>query len=115
VFLLGSAYPVVASWIPPTGKLAVGGAVPSFTTPVVAVGILGIGMLWYIGFNLYASRRARNEGLEFRVQKVPEFDRDGGDDGLPVQVHETVYIAWAAKEARNQMVEVDGRRSHESF
>jgi hypothetical protein len=115
IFFIGSAYPVIASWVPPTGKLAIQGPVAWFTTPTVAFSILGLGMGWYLGFNLYASRRAKKEGLEFRVQKVPEFDRDGGSDGLPVQVHETVYMAWAAKEARNVTTEVESRSSHESF
>lgn len=115
IFFIGSAYPIVSSWVPPSGKMATQGPVAWFTTPTVAFSILAVGMLWYLGFNLYASRRAKNEGLEFRVQKVPEFDRDGGSDGLPVQVHETVYIAWAAKEARNVTTEVRSRYSHESF
>jgi len=115
VFLIASAYPFIASWVPPTGKLATSGPVPWYTTPTVAFCILGFGVLWYLGFNLYAARRAKNEGLEFRVEKVPEFDREGGSDGLPVQVHETVYMAWAAKEARNETTEVESRSSHESF
>jgi len=114
VFLVGSLYPVIATWIPPTGVFKTSSAVPWYVTPTVAFGILGFGTLWYLGFMWHASRRAKNEGLEFRVQKVPEFDREG-DDGLPVQVHETVYLAWAAKEARDVMVEVESRSSHESF
>jgi hypothetical protein len=115
VFLIGSAYPFIASWVPPTGKQATSGPVPWYTTTTVAFSILGLGVLWYLGFNLYAARRAKNEGLEFKVEKVPEFDRDGGSDGLPVQVHETVYLAWAAKEARNETMAVESRSSHESF
>ena len=120
VFLTGSAYPVIASWIPPNGnstlgKTALSSSVKWFLTPTVGFSILGLGTLWYLGFIVYASRRANKEGLEFRVQKVPEFDRDGGADGQPVQVHETVYLAWSAKEARNIMTEVESRSSHESF
>ncbi len=49
------------------------------------------------------------------MQKVPEFDKDGRLDGLPVQVHETVYIAWAAKEANNVRVVAESRSSLDSF
>jgi Amino acid permease len=115
VFFTASAYPFAADWVPPTGKLATKGPVPWYTTPTVAFSVLGFGVLWYLVFNLYAARRAKNEGLEFRVEKVPEFDREGGSDGLPVQVHETVYMAWAAKEARNETMRVESRSSHESF
>ncbi|KAE9994399.1 hypothetical protein EG327_010839 [Venturia inaequalis] len=122
IFLIGSAYPIIASWVPPTSTLATGPKMPTtapkvpwFTTPTVAFGILALGILWYFGFVLHAGRRARKEGLEFQVRKVPEFDRDGGDDGLPVQVHETVYMAWAAKEARETVREAGSRSSYESF
>jgi amino acid transporter len=116
LFFIGSTYPVIASCVPPSkGKTGPVSGVPWYTTPIVAASILVFGASWYIGFNLYASRRERKEGLEFRVQKVPEFDRDGGLDGLPVQVHETVYIAWAAKEAHDVRVRVESRSSLESF
>jgi amino acid transporter len=116
LFFTGSTYPIIASCVPPTkGK---GGAVPGvawYTTPVVAGSILLFGLVWFSGFNIYASYRERKEGLEFRVQKVPEFDKDGGLDGLPVQVHETVYIAWAAKEANNVREVAESRSSLDSF
>ncbi|KAF1972410.1 hypothetical protein BU23DRAFT_580989 [Bimuria novae-zelandiae CBS 107.79] len=49
------------------------------------------------------------------VQKVPEFDRDPPSNGPPVQVHETVFLAWVAKENESTDVEMEERRSMESF
>lgn len=116
IFAIASAYPIVASWIPPNGDFAVpNAAVAWFTTPTVAWSILAFGIVWYLGFNLYASRRARKDGVEFYVQKVPEFDRDPPPNGPPVQVHETVYLAWIAKENNNPHVEMASRSSRESF
>ena len=67
---------------------------------------------------MYASRRLRKDGVEFQVQKVPEFDRDPQPDGPPVQVGETVFLAWVAEEYNRpqmQMANDAGHVSRESF
>ncbi|KAJ4347248.1 uncharacterized protein N0V89_011188 [Didymosphaeria variabile] len=116
-FALGSCYPIVASWVPPSSaylsKTQL--AVAWFTTPVVAWSVLGLGMFWYQAFKLYAWRRAHKGGVEFQVQKVPEFDRDPPPNGPPVQVHETVFLAWVAKENESMDLDIEDRRSMESF
>jgi hypothetical protein len=114
VFLIGSAYPVIASWVPPTGSFKKARVVPWFTTPVVGFCILGFGVIWYLGFNLYAMREKRKSGLVFHVQIEPHFVKDAVD-GLPVQVHETVYHKWSAKEANDSPGEAESRSSLESF
>ncbi len=113
IFGVGSAYPVIASWVPPETPPTI----PWFTTPTVAWSVLGLGLAWYVGFNLYALRRLRKDGLVFQVKKEPNFDNDPEPDGPPVQTHETVYLAWVDKEyARRPEVEMEEpRRSRESF
>lgn len=117
IFTLGSGYPVVASWIPPSRAYLDKTALPVkwFTTPVIAWSVLGLGVIWYQGFKIYAWRRSRVGGVEFQVQKVPEFDRDPLPNGPPVQVHETVFLAWVAKENNSIDPEMEERRSMESF
>jgi len=121
IFAIGSAYPILASWVPPHGSFAAQTklSVPWFTTPTAAWSILGFGMVWYAGFNGYAARRAAKDGVEFQVQKVPEFDReplkDGEGLGSPIQVHETVFMAWVAQEYNQPQVEMDQRSSRASF
>jgi hypothetical protein len=117
IFALGSCYPVVASWVPPSRQYTQNTqlVVAWFTTPVVAWSVLGLGIVWYQAFRLYAWRRARKSGVEFQVQKVPEFDRDPPPTGPPVQVHETVFLAWVAKENNSDDLEMESRRSIESF
>jgi hypothetical protein len=116
VFAIASAYPIIASWVPPTGEFAADTlGVPWFTTTTVAWSILGFGLVWYLGFLAYAARRLRKGNEEFRVERVPEFDRDPPPDGPPVQVHETVYLAWIAKEANNMDMERYSHSSRESF
>jgi len=120
IFAVGSAYPIIASWVPPNGSYAKQTklTIPWFTTPTVAWSILGFGLAWYAGFNLYALRRARKEGLEFRVEKEPRIENDPQPDGPPVQTHETVFLAWVSKEYAHQsphMEMEEARRSRESF
>ncbi|KAH8747142.1 high affinity methionine permease [Hyaloscypha finlandica] len=117
IFAVGSAYPIIASWVPPSGSYAKNKVViPWFTTPTVAWSILGFGLLWYVGFNLYAMRRTRNEGVVFQVEKEVIIENDPEPDGPPVQTHETVYQAWVDKEYMpdGQQME-ERRRSRESF
>jgi hypothetical protein len=113
IFAIGSAYPIVASWVPPSGQTTA--VVPWFTTPTVGWSILAFGVVWYVGFKLHASRRARKDGVEFQVQKVPHFVRDPLPNGPPVQVHETVYLSWAAKECSHPHIQMTSRSSRESF
>lgn len=118
IFAIASAYPIVAFWVPPTSVWAEKNktSIAWYTVPVVAWCILTFGALWYLGFLGYAARRARKDGVEFQIQKVPEFDRDPALSGPPVQVHETIYMAWVAEEFRNQPHEqMEERRSRESF
>lgn len=117
IFAIGSAYPIVASWVPPNGDFATQttAIVAWFTTPTVAWSILAFGVVWYLGFNLHASRRARKDGVEFQVQKVPDFVRDPLPNGPPIQVHETVYLAWVAKECNHPHMQMANRGSRESF
>jgi hypothetical protein len=114
ILAIGSAYPIVASWIPPKQTRL---AIPWFTAPTAAWSILCFGLVWYVGFNLYASRLLRKYGLEFQVQKMPMLENDPQPDGPPVQIHETVYLAWVAKEyAGHPETEIgEHRRSRESF
>jgi hypothetical protein len=116
LFAIGSAYPIIALWVPPKGSFAsqTKEVVPWFTTPTVAWSILWSGVTWYLGFILYGSRRSQKDGVEFQVQKVPEFDRDPAPNGPPVQVGETVFLAWVAEEYNRPQME-EHQRSRESF
>ena len=119
IFAIGSAYPIIASWVPPNGNYAhhTTFIVPWFTTPTVAWSIMGFGLAWYVGFNFYAARRARNEGVVFQVEKEPFIENDPEPNGPPVQTHETVYLAWVDKEYTRddhpQAEMVEHRRSRE--
>jgi len=72
VFMIGSGYPIIASWIPPSDEYLkkTKPVVDWFTTPTVAWTVLALGVVWYQSFKLYAWRRGRKDGVEFQVQKV---------------------------------------------
>jgi hypothetical protein len=117
-FAIGNAYPIIASWVPPNGKYAksVNYIIPWFTTPTVSCGVLGIGVAWYVGFNLYALRRSQNEGVVFQIEKEPIFENDPEPDGPPVQTHQTAYLAWVDIEYTRSRIEMEEHRStRESF
>jgi hypothetical protein len=88
IFGVGSAFPAVSSWIPANGVTT---KYPWYTTPVVSVCVLGLGIAWYFGFLVYAHHR-RHE--KFRLDRVPEFE-----DDPPVQISERGMITSLHGEA----------------
>ncbi|KAJ9662956.1 hypothetical protein H2201_005833 [Coniosporium apollinis] len=101
LFGLGNLFPVVALWVPPSGECACTTIKPIswFITPIVSWSVLAVGALWWLGFPAVAKRIESKKGNIFTVEKRPEFDRDPPESGDFVQVHETVYLAWVAKES----------------
>lgn len=116
VFGIGSIYPLVAIWVPPRGPFVeIDRAVPWFTVPTVGCCVLAFGGLWYLGFLSYAARRLRKDRVEFKVEKVPDFDREPHPDGPFVQISEEIYIAWVAKEVNESSEDNRSLSSRESF
>lgn len=101
LFGLGNLFPIVALWVPPFGEFARTTIKPIswFITPIMSWCVLAVGALWWLGFLAVAKRIESKKGNIFTVEKRPEFDRDPPDSGDFVQVHETVYLAWVAKES----------------
>lgn len=113
VYLLGNAYPVVASWIPST-QLDL--PVSWFVVPVIGWAVLGLGGLWFLGFLGRAAVRTRRRNETFVLKRFPEFEwADGGGGGRDSQqhgdesgkpktggglvlAHETVVLSWEGAE-----------------
>jgi amino acid transporter len=99
VFAIGCLYPVIATWVPPMGPYAqVKAAVSWFTVPTVAWSMLAFGAAWYVGFLCYAARRLRKDKVEFKVERIADFEHDPHPNGPLVEVYETVDLSWVAKE-----------------
>jgi hypothetical protein len=80
-----------------------------FVVPTIGWSVIGLGIVWFLGFIAVAVHRSREYHEVFVVEKKPDFEdassggtEDGrGSNGL-VMVHETVYLSWVAKETLRQ-------------
>lgn len=109
-----NAWTVVAYWVPPQEQQApnTAGHLAWFAVPTVSWSILGLGGLWFLGFFAYAKRKEKRVFKVFTVDRSFVFERangehadaeGGGDkDGGLILAHETVYLAWQAKENMNK-------------
>ena len=120
IYTLGSLYPVITAWVPPTGTFKSDTTFEWWLIPTVSWCVIGFSALWFIGFVFWAWNMARKHHQVFLVEKRPEFEpadgasgREGasddgtgrGDGGL-VLVHETVYLSWVGRETlRHRHVE----------
>ncbi|KAF2457315.1 amino acid permease-domain-containing protein [Lineolata rhizophorae] len=116
VYLVGNLFPLIGTWIKPAGRfgdLIAGGfnteTLDWYIMPTVGWCCIALGALWWLGFLVYAKRVEKRTGTVFTVERVPEFERDPPDTGRPVQLHETVYLAWVAKENEKSGASSDDR------
>lgn len=114
LYLIGNAFPVIASWIPQTAGFSIS-TVRWFVVPTICWVILGIASAWWAGFLVMGRLRRRKQHKTLVHEVWPEFDwaepvatrRDGDDDlrlekrrrdGGKVLVHETVLFTWEVDE-----------------
>jgi len=127
IYLLGNAYPIITSWVPPSARFG-RSTVAWFVVPTVSCGVLGFASLWFLGFLARAKRREHRRHQEFVVERYPEFEYAEGDDGGVVGggeygeevrrkagglvlVHETVSLLWKGRdtiELGRMMAEANG-------
>jgi amino acid transporter len=112
LYLIGSLFPVIISWVKPSNSDAPG-RLPWYLVPTLAWCAIAFGGLWWLGFIGNAKRIQKTRGTVFKLQREPTFVRDPPIDGSPIQVHETVYLAWVAME--NEDFEDDHTPTSSSF
>ncbi|KAK2748441.1 hypothetical protein FQN55_004380 [Onygenales sp. PD_40] len=97
IYFLGSIFPVVVSWVKPTKgfETASKTSVAWYMVPMLSWCAFAFGALWWLGFLAIAKRIEKNNGTVFTIEREPSFERDPPN---VVQVNETVYLAWVAKE-----------------
>lgn len=127
IYLIGSLYPVIASWVPPP-KSHNRPSAAWYIVPVSAVCILVFSTIWFYGF-LGIARYRKYHGKEVfvRVSK-PEFewaeqneptaddDRLANEEGASVMrrgglilSHETIHPAWLPSEIVIPLQSANGR------
>jgi amino acid transporter len=102
VYTLGNLYPVITTWIPPSGeyKKLVKATLAWYIVPTVSWCIIAAGAIWFLGFVAAARSVDKKHHRVFVVEKKPEFepaDSSSKPGGL-VLVHETVYLSWVGRE-----------------
>lgn len=107
VYAIGNLFPLVALWVPPNGEYArtTIAKLDWFITPSTCISILGFGLLWWVSFVFIARVMEKRNGTVFTVEKVPDLRRDP-PGGPVVQIHESVFLSWTAKEALGSDYEV---------
>jgi hypothetical protein len=120
IYLIGSLFPVIMSWVPPSSRRSEFGdeTLDWYMVPVVSWTVLAFSGVWFLGFVAIASYRSGVGNKTFVYDCQPEFewvsqspkrrgDREdsfGGDSGDLrrrggfIMTHETITKAWAANE-----------------
>lgn len=126
IYLIGSLYPIIASWIPPQkGKSP---SVRWYTVPLASICILLFSTVWFLGFLAITAHRKRSGREEFIYICEPEFgyanspaadpghygrDPEQYGDALRrrgglVLIREIIYKTWKG----NEMNDIHGARSN---
>ncbi|KIW62550.1 hypothetical protein, variant 1 [Phialophora macrospora] len=122
IYLVGNLFPVITSWVKPDKSLSLSsGAIDSsgilsaddretsgnplswFLVPTVGWAVLGFAALWWLGAAFVVRRIERHTHTEFTIEREFDFDEDPPGSGAYVQVHETVYLSWKAREILRDM------------
>ncbi|EGY15576.1 high-affinity methionine permease [Verticillium dahliae VdLs.17] len=120
VYMAGGLYPVITTWVPPTGlyEQLTKPKAEWWIVPTVSWCVIGLGTAWFLGFVGVAKHVDRKDHRVFVVEKRPEFEPAEGSgksdvegssgrvdprrSGGLVQVHETVYLSWVGRETLRQ-------------
>ncbi|CRK38673.1 hypothetical protein BN1708_007854 [Verticillium longisporum] len=120
VYMAGGLYPVIATWVPPSGlyEQLTKPKAAWWIVPTVSWCVIGLGIAWFLGFVGVAKHIDRKDHRVFVVEKRPEFEPAEGSgksdvegssgrvdprrSGGLVQVHETVYLSWVGRETLRQ-------------
>lgn len=117
VYLIGSLYPIIASWVPPPPSL-VPPSVAWYVVPLTSLCVLAFSAIWFLGFIVIAAYRSHVGRKVFVYVCEPEFDwaegthQNHGDveaedereaasrmyRGGLILTHETIYKVWRGTE-----------------
>ncbi|KAK4928158.1 hypothetical protein LTR49_005096 [Elasticomyces elasticus] len=93
-YSIAMAFPLVASWIPPSNDPRIQVIIPNypwFVTPTVGWGLIALGILYWISFKVVLRFLEKKRGKRRVVEIWPCLHERYG---YPVQFHEIVSIDW---------------------
>lgn len=115
LYLIGSLYPVIATWIPPKQNVSTSG--DWYILPVISWCVLVFSALWFFMFKAIAMYRSHTGSKDFVYVTEPEFEyaekiQEGSEDGDLlageatsrtrrgglILTREAIYKAWQARE-----------------
>lgn len=93
LFTIANAFPVVASWIPPSRNFnpPTGGYIPWYTTPTVGWTVIACGGIYWLIFRFVIPHTGNHRGHRLRIQRTLFFR---GDEEHPVQTLEQIKWDW---------------------
>jgi len=106
VYMIGNAYPVIVTWIPPSSAFV--STLQWYLVPAISWATIAVGVFWFLGFLAYARRLRRKNSWLYSVDRTPVFegsedpadsDGDANDKDL-VMAHETVSLGWEVEVSR---------------
>lgn len=112
VYMAGGLYPVITTWIKPTGDIAKTLYVTWYLIPTISWAVIVAGIVWFLGFVAVVKWTYHKYFKVFNVEKKPHFEAADAHDpagesgghggGGLVLVHETVCINWVGEEFRQR-------------
>ncbi|MCJ1460573.1 hypothetical protein MMC28_010955 [Mycoblastus sanguinarius] len=93
LFTIANAFPIIAAWIPPTGKLhaSTGIYFPWYATPTVGWTVIALGFVYWLVFRYIVPHIGDHKGKKLKVQRKLFFHEE---HQYPVQWHEQLKFDW---------------------
>ncbi|KAK2746948.1 hypothetical protein FQN57_002520 [Myotisia sp. PD_48] len=107
LYLLGSLFPIIMNWIPPSGT----SEITWYVVPLTSWCVLAVSAIWFIGFRAIVGYRGHKGHKEFVVLSNLEFEREehhgaageitsGTKRGGFILRKEEISASWQPKEMR---------------
>ena len=93
LFTIANAFPVIASWIPPSRNFnpPTGGGIAWYTTPTVGWSVIACGVVYWLIFRFVIPHTGSRKGHRLRIQRKLLFR---GEEEHPVQTLEKIKWEW---------------------
>ncbi|KAL9131578.1 MAG: hypothetical protein Q9217_000535 [Psora testacea] len=93
LFTITNAFPIIAAWIPPSGRFQAlaGTYFPWYSTPTVGWSVIVLGVVYWLVFRYVVPHIGDHRGKKLKVQRKLFFHEE---HHYPVQWHEQIKFEW---------------------